>query len=416
MNKISGTQNAVIFGAGSVGRGFIGQLLAEGGYSVTFVDISESIVNGINQHHSYPHFTICSTGKIAKQIEPVNAILSLSTNQVMDAIIMADIIATCVGANALPQLAVTLAEGIKRRLQAGLPAINILLCENLHDASCLMRAWLLDCLPDISEDLFDAHIGLLETSIGRMIPAPTIEMTRYHPAAIQVEPYKFLPFDVHAAKGRLPDIPYLIGYPNVPFGFFSDRKLYIHNMGHALCAFLSRLLGFEYIWEGISHPAIRYFVRSAMIESGIALSLRYKQPLQPIISHIDDLLFRFNNKALGDTVERVGRDPRRKLAKGDRLLGAYQMCVDQDVDNMHISLGLAAGLLYLNEVESDCTEDKIMIYLQEQGLFNLKSHRSIQDEKRQTLLCKQLGALKMGFNFIEQIALIEQNYCLPIIV
>ena len=47
-------KKAVMYGAGNIGRGFIGALFSQSVYSVSFIDIAKPVVNGLNEAHSYP--------------------------------------------------------------------------------------------------------------------------------------------------------------------------------------------------------------------------------------------------------------------------------------------------------------------------------------------------------------------------
>lgn len=347
-------KQAVIFGAGSVGRGFIGQLFSEAGMHVLFVDVAPDIVHGINRDYAYPHITVSAAGREVRTIGNVSACFSSDEKRVIEAISSAEIIATSVGASVLPIIAGVLARGLRTRFahvpnlpSTTVPAcrpVNILLCENLHDASHVMRRLLLAQLGNDATEWLDAQVGLLETSIGRMIPIPSEELRSIHPAAVCVEPYRFLPYDAAAVKGVLPQVPGLIGDHTVSFSFYAERKLYIHNMGHCLCAFLGALRDVEFIADAIALPEIRYFVRAAMMESAIALSIAYKASLGSLVAHIDDLLLRFDNAALKDTVARVGRDPIRKLAPGDRFFGAILLARGVNVPHVHLLFGAALGL------------------------------------------------------------------------
>lgn len=79
-----------------------------------------------------------------------------------------------------------------------------------------------------------------------------------------------------------------------------------------------------YVWEALKLPAIYNDVRTAMLQSCAVLNKEYPLdlPVSDLIEHTDDLLDRFQNKALGDTIFRVGKDPQRKLGHEDRLIGA----------------------------------------------------------------------------------------------
>lgn len=340
---------AVIFGAGSVGRGFIGQLFSESGLQVVFVDVVPEIIEGINRQNSYPHITVSNRGREQTIICNVRAVHSADEAKVIEAITDARIMATSVGANILPRIAGSLARGLEKRLATGRPPINVLLCENLHGAASFMREQLSAHLAAATATAVLDNTGLLETSIGRMIPVPSEETRAIHPAAVCVEPYKFLPYDAKAVKGEMPAVAGLVGDLTVPFAFYSDRKLYIHNLGHCLCAYLGEMNGDVFIADAIHRPAIRYLVRAAMLESALALAAHYGQAAAGLVDHIDNLLARFGNRELQDTVERVGRDPARKMAAGDRFLGAFQLACETGGPKRYLTFAVAVGLNKLSQ-------------------------------------------------------------------
>lgn len=80
------------------------------------------------------------------------------------------------------------------------------------------------------------------------------------------------------------------------------------------------------------------------------LSKKYAVSLYDLQAHITDLLYRFTNKALKDTCQRVGGDPDRKLSPEDRLIGASKLALKMGITPAYIAVGAAAGLhRYLKE-------------------------------------------------------------------
>lgn len=394
-------RQAVIFGAGSVGRGFIGQLLCEAGWRVTFLDVAPELVKALAADGSYPHVTLSNAGSSRTLVGPVTAIDARDVKAAVQALAEADLAATSVGARVLPAVADTLAKAVALRIELGRPPLNVLLAENLHDCAAVMRSLLAVRLPELSADVLDAEVGLLETSIGRMIPVPNPEVLARQPSIIFAEPYKLLPYDASAARGQLPDVPGLVADSSVPFSFYLDRKLYVHNMGHCFTAYLGMLVGATTIWEAIADPGIRYLARAAMVETGIALSERYSTSAVDLLGYVDDLLRRFGNRALADTTERVGRDPGRKMAGGDRLLGAFEFAASQRLPAHHLSLAVAAGAVRLQRTEGwDATR------LWRHLAANLAD--GVLDDSRRELIEAQVAALALGFDFAEQIDLIER--------
>ena len=197
-----------------------------------------------------------------------------------------------------------------------------------------------------------------------MVPVQTEEMKDGNPLRVCVERYGFLPVDKAAFKGEIPEIDRLVPYE--PFDYYLKRKLYIHNMGHATCAYLGDLLGLGYIYQAIDIPEIYIIAKNAMLESAQALSRQYSADLAPLMDHINDLLNRFTNAALGDTCQRVGGDPARKLSPEDRLIGAGKLALSLGIRPSYIAAGAAAGLhRYIREAGMEQSVENGMKVLKE---------------------------------------------------
>ncbi|MBQ4353381.1 MAG: mannitol dehydrogenase [Clostridia bacterium] len=332
-------KTAVIIGAGNIGRGFIGQIMSEGGYHLCYIDVMEAAVNVLNERGEYPLEIVYSGGSDKKIIRNVSAVNGNDHEAAARAIADADICVTCVGAKAVKYIIPNFAAGVKLRYAEKKGPINLLICENLMDADKYIRSLLEEVLT--ADEL--ASVGLVETSVGRMVPLPDKALLKKDPLLVRAEAYPVLPCDRAAFKGEIPAIANLI--PISPFRFIIERKLYVHNMGHAVCAYLGMLKGYTYICEAIADPEIRVIVREAMTESVCALSARYNQSLSGLIGHTNDLIRRFGNTALGDTCERVGADIPRKLAKTDRLSGASLSVLEAGGHPVYTALGAAAALI-----------------------------------------------------------------------
>ena len=341
---------AVMYGGGNIGRGFIGMLLSASGYEVTFVDVVEAVINTLNTEHTYPVRIISNEGHQDINVQNVSAVNGNDVTAVAEAIAQADIMATAVGVNVLKFIIPNLVAGIRLRKERGCPPFNIIICENLMDANKVIEGMLKAHLTEEEQAWFDENIGLVEASIGRMVPVQTEEMKDGNPLRVCVESYGYLPVDKDAFKGEIPQIKNMV--PFSPFDFYLKRKLYIHNMGHATCAYLGDLLGLEYIYEAIDVDEVYIIVKNAMQESAQALAKKYGVELADILKHITDLLYRFTNAALRDTCKRVGGDPNRKLSPQDRLIGSSSLALQTGIVPAYIAIGAAAGLhRYINEAE-----------------------------------------------------------------
>ena len=347
---------AVMYGGGNIGRGFIGATLSQSGYEVTFIDVAEPVVQALQEKHCYPVRYVSSEGYEDVVIENVTAVNGNDAESAAEAIATCDIMATAVGARILKFIVPNIVTGLRRRWARTDAPLNIIICENLNDANKILEGMLKEQLSEDEKKLFDARVGLVEASIGRMVPVQTDEMKDGDPMRVCVERYGFVPVDKAAFKGAVPEIKNMV--PFEPFDFFIKRKLFIHNMGHATCAYLGDLLGLTYIYEAIAVPEIRIIVQNAMLESALALSKRYGASLADLQVHITDLLGRFTNAALKDTCKRVGGDPARKLGPDDRLIGAARLAMDEGVTPAYIAVGAAAGLRrYLAEMNGEQSEE-----------------------------------------------------------
>ncbi len=341
---------AVMYGGGNIGRGFIGMLLSLSGFEVTFVDVVDAVVDTLNENHTYPVRIINTDGYTDIDVKNVSAVNGKDAAATAKAIADADIMATAVGVNVLKFIIPNIVEGLRLRRECGAKPFNILICENLMDANKVIEGMIKEYLNEDEKAWFDENIGLVEASIGRMVPVQTEEMKDGNPLRVCVEGYGYLPVDRDAFKGEIPEIKNMV--PFAPFDFYLKRKLYIHNMGHATCAYLGDILGLEYIYEAIDKDEVYLLVKGAMEESARALSLKYGVALEAIMLHITDLLNRFTNAALRDTCRRVGGDPARKLSPADRLIGSSKLALSVGVKPAYIAVGVAAGLRrYLCETE-----------------------------------------------------------------
>ncbi len=116
---------AVHFGAGNIGRGFIGQLLQKAGYEIAFVDVNAALVDELNERKMY-RVQLATTGKPESVVEGVRAINGQDVAAVAEAIANADLVTTAVGPNILPHIAGAIAAGITRRLSVHAKPLNVI--------------------------------------------------------------------------------------------------------------------------------------------------------------------------------------------------------------------------------------------------------------------------------------------------
>jgi mannitol-1-phosphate 5-dehydrogenase len=322
----------VQFGAGNIGRSFIGQLFSRSGYEVVFIDINKKLVKELNKKRAYK--LVIKRNELPDEIiliENIRAIDGCDKEAVIGEIVDTDILATAVGKHALPKIVPVIAQGLQLRDEKrGKNPLDIIIAENFRNVADYLRKELKSLLP--LEYPFDELVGLIESSIGKMVPLMKEEDKKKDLLWIFAEPYNTLILDKKGFKTPLPHIRDLRAVENIKA--YVDRKLFIHNLGHSAAAYL----GYQYdskmtfIYEALEVPEIYKIVREGMKQSAVALNEAYPKDLAlpDLQNHIDDLLFRFQNKSLRDTIFRVGRDLYRKLDKNERLVGSMLLAQRQN--------------------------------------------------------------------------------------
>lgn len=386
-------RKAVQFGAGNIGRGFTAQLLAESGYEIVFVDVVDEVVRLINERGEYP-IEIVGDNPETVVIRGIRAVNGCDKEAVASEIADASLVCTAVGANVLKHVAPAIAMGIKSR--AGSEAkepLNIIICENLLHASGVLRGYILDNLPEEYAEYVIENVGFVESVVSRMVPVMTPER-RKDPLLVVVEEYKKLPVDKTGFVGPVPEVVGLQPYDN--FEAHVERKLFTHNLGHAASAYLGYRAGHEYIWQAMRDPVVRSAVEAALAETGEALIERHGFTPEEHREHVDDLLRRFCNVALGDQVSRVARDPIRKLGPDDRLIGSGKACLEYGIEPRNVCLVTAAALRY--DHPDDPAAQEIQVMISRDGLGRvLETVCGIDSESAlASLIREQLAVLDSG--------------------
>ncbi|MCL2343094.1 MAG: mannitol dehydrogenase, partial [Firmicutes bacterium] len=349
-------KTAVMYGAGNIGRGFIGQLFHDSGYEAVFIDVNREVVSVLNERRSYTQVIVDGENVEHHEITDVRAVDGRDSAAVAREIASCEIMAVSVGAAILPRIAPLLAAGLEIREKP----LNILVCENLAHGPSILQGYVAEHLTDLS--VLD-HVGFVGATIGRMVPVMPAAQRAADPTCIAVERFCTLPLDADAVVQPFPALQNAV--LRSPFAFQEGKKLYIHNMGHALCAYFGFLRGYAYIWQAVDDPAIYGQARAAMLACADALARKYNGDRLSLTAYVDDLLARFGNKGLGDTISRVGGDPLRKLAPGDRLMGAVELCKEQGTDYGSILAGIAAALHF--DAPGDPSAEKMREKLKNQG-------------------------------------------------
>ncbi len=341
-------KKAIQFGAGNIGRGFIGALLANAGYHVVFADVNEQMINALNEQKSY-NIHILDLEKSVQTITNVSGCMS-NGSEIIDEIATAEIITTAVGPNVLKFIAPTIAQGIEARRNAGAGALNIIACENMVGATSHLQEQVESHLSAEGTAYAQEHVGFANCSVDRIVPP----FQGDNLLDVGVEAFHEWIVEEPKLKGGTPQIEGMKLTDNLVA--YVQRKLFTLNTGHAITAYLGFLKGIETIDQSIQDESVRAIVRPAMEESGAALVKKHGFDADEHAKYIDKIETRFKNPYIRDEVIRVGREPLRKLGPADRLIGPANMAAELGLGRDHLLQGAAAAFHYDNANDPQSAE------------------------------------------------------------
>ena len=342
-------KKAIQFGAGNIGRGFIGGLLSNAGYHVVFADVNEAILNGINNDKQYK-ILVKDVECFEQTITNISAVSSISEDIIKE-IEEAEIITTAVGPLVLKRIAPTIAKGIQARKNNGNKNyLNIIACENAVGATAILKEEVMKVLNEEEISYMEEYIGFPNCSVDRIVPPCTNE----NPLDVTVE--NFYEWNVEEAKikGEVPQIEgmNLVG----DLIAYVERKLFTLNTGHAITAYLGSLAEYKTVDESIKDEKIATIVKAAMQESGQGLVKKHGLDLEAHYKYIDKILNRFKNPYLNDDVKRVGREPLRILSSKDRLVNPLMTAKSYGISVDNLIIGVGAALHYDNPEDAQSVE------------------------------------------------------------
>jgi mannitol-1-phosphate 5-dehydrogenase len=305
---------AVHFGAGNIGRGFIGSLLAQSGYEVVFVDVNEEVVRLLNERKEYRVLIADENGKeeVIRNVSAVNS--HTESDKVIHYLTEADLVTTAVGPNILPIISSILAEGLRKRLSVNQNPLNIIACENMIGGTTFLKENVFEKISEEEKSLFEKNYGFLDCAVDRIVP----NQKNSDPLAVTVEPF----FEwVVEQKNVVGDIPNVNGMQLVDDLMpYIERKLFTVNTGHAMAAYLGYNKNLQTIKEAMDDQEIYSDVQKALNESGAALVKKYGFNENEHKKYIEKIIHRFTNPSISDEIVRVARSPIRKVGANDRLM------------------------------------------------------------------------------------------------
>ncbi|MDQ6595498.1 mannitol-1-phosphate 5-dehydrogenase [Bacillus salipaludis] len=360
---------AVHFGAGNIGRGFIGALFSQSGYHVTFVDIADQIINQLNEEKQY-QVKLAQDQQESMTITNVSGLNNMTQeDEVVEAIGKAVYLTTAIGPNILPRIAPLIAKGLTQRVKANNERLYIIACENQISATDLLKGYIFEHLDDETKTKLADKVSFFNSAVDRIVPIQNNQGS----LDVLVEPYYEWVVETNES------IPSVEGMKIVSdLAPFIERKLFTVNTGHAVIAYLGYLEKKATIDEALADEAIVQQVQATLGETGAYLINQYGLNSDDHQQYINKIINRFKNTYLNDAVTRVGRSPLRKLGPNDRLVRPATEAAKAGLSHTNLAKAIASALLF--DYQEDEEAVKLQAMINESGLAVVLKEVSGLDE------------------------------------
>jgi mannitol-1-phosphate 5-dehydrogenase len=327
---------AVHFGAGNIGRGFVGLLLHNAGYELVFADVAEALIRSLKDADSYVVHEVGEDPQ-TQEVRGFSALNSATEGEALTAAIAsADLVTTAVGAHILRFVAPAIAAGIAAR-PAGAPKVTVMACENAINGTDILAAEVRKTYP---RDDLDARAVFANTAVDRIVP-------NQDPGAgldVTVETFFEWVIETAAFDGPHPEIPGVTWVPDLEP--YIERKLFTVNTGHATSAWYGYAAGIEKISDALADPSVARRVAEVLAETAALIVAKHGVPEETQVAYVAKILKRFANPYLPDTTLRVGRAPLRKLSRNDRFISPAAQLAERGLDRSALLAAIGVGLRF----------------------------------------------------------------------
>ncbi|MBS4210078.1 mannitol-1-phosphate 5-dehydrogenase [Bacillus sp. FJAT-50079] len=350
-------KQVVHFGAGNIGRGFIGALFSQSGYHVTFIDIADEIIRKLNEEKQYD-VKLATDAQEATTIKNVSGLNNMTQeDEVVQAIVGATYVTTAIGPNILPRIAPLIAKGLEKRVEANDEKVYVIACENQISATDLLKGYILGHVDDANKEQILNQVRFYNSAVDRIVP-----IQHHHDSLdVLVEPY------YEWVVETTDEIPPVEGMTVVPdLAPFIERKLFTVNTGHATIAYVGYLENKATIDEALADERILAQVQATLTETGDYLIKQYGLDREEHLQYIEKIIGRFKNAYLQDDVTRVARSPLRKLGASDRFIRPATEAKKAGLSYTYLAKAIASALLF--DYKEDEEAVKLQAMLKEQDV------------------------------------------------
>ena len=274
----------------------------------------------------------------------------------------AEIITTSVMATNLSKVAPLITMGLKKRLEQGKDKVIVMACENAIMGTDILKNAMIET-KILTEEQIDAIGVFPNTAVDRMV----FDGVHNGKEGIEIGDG----FELVIEKGKLIDSnsePIKCAEYVDDIMMYLQRKIYIINCGHAIAGYYGQVLkGYDIVQDSLRDPDLLPQIRAAMLESASALEKKYGFTHESLVEYMETMMIkRFTTPGVVDPISRVSREPIRKIAPNDRIMGPANNCEEYGLDNTYLLKGVACALKFKSE--GDLQAEELQNYIADNGV------------------------------------------------
>lgn len=343
-------RSIVIWGAGRIGRGFVGDIFREAeGFRTVYVDIDRELTDALNKAKSYTIARATREGISKHRVDGFSAVHT-SDEAALSALFGEEdlLLDIAVHEPRLPQVADMLRPLFEQRAKTGLN-MDVMMNVNMARPDAYFADLMGERLSPAALKYFSDSVGV--TGIFAMCISPLTPdwLKKEDPLALWNNGWETQTISRKALKCPTPEAPRLLLTDDIERE--ETRKLYTLNMAHALLSYLGLPRGLKTSLEAVRDPELRNTLEGALTESSAGLEHEFGFGEEEMAAWRGKIIGLLENPYIEDGLQRLGADTRRKLSARDRLVGPAGLCLKAGKEPVNLAKAIRAGFLYENPDE-----------------------------------------------------------------
>lgn len=298
-------KKAIHFGAGNIGRGFIGPVLQDNNYEVIFVDIDERLIDKLNTSKEYKVFKLGNTKDNSINVQNVSAVSLNNFSAISDILNEVTLISSSVG----PKFVQDVFDVINKVQFKN--EVTFIAFENMYRASSTVQK---------NSEASNPYLTVIDAVVDKIIPPQKKDSLD-----VIVENYGSIILD--ESKTKPLEISDIVKYGHYEEEFI--KKLWLLNGLHLQLAYFGISKGYKYIHEIYKSDEGKEFAIKASSELMNAFSLFAKKydDIEEFSLNIND---RFSSDTINDELLRIARNPKIKFSENERFAKPLDILIQND--------------------------------------------------------------------------------------